>query len=74
LAILGEVYLVEAVKRGGAHKVLFGSDGPWLHPALELQKIRLLGLPADREESILGKNLLRLIKMRVNVPLAKQYI
>lgn len=67
-------YLVEAVKRGGAHKVLFGSDGPWLHPALELQKIRLLGLPADREESILGKNLLRLIKMRVNVPLAKQYI
>jgi predicted TIM-barrel fold metal-dependent hydrolase len=25
--------LVEAVRRGGAHKVLFGSDGPWLHPA-----------------------------------------
>ena len=25
-------------------KLLFGSDGPWLHPAVELHKIRLLGL------------------------------
>ena len=54
-------YVVEAVKRGGAHKVLFGSDGPWLHPVLELQKIRLLGLPAPQEAMILGRNLRRLI-------------
>ena len=25
-------YLVEAIKRAGARKLLFGSDGPWLHP------------------------------------------
>lgn len=55
-------YLVQAVKRGGAHKVLFGTDGPWLHPALELQKIRLLGLPPQEEALVLGNNLLRLIK------------
>lgn len=53
-------YLVQAVKRGGAHKVLFGSDGPWLHPGLELHKIRLLGLPPQQEALILGQNFLRL--------------
>lgn len=54
-------YVVEAVKQAGAHKVLFGSDGPWLHPALELQKIRLLKLPPEQESLILGENLLRLL-------------
>ena len=29
-------YLVEAVRRAGAGKLLFGTDGPWLHPGLEL--------------------------------------
>lgn len=55
-------YLVEAVKRAGAHKLLFGSDGPWLHPGLELHKIRLLGLSPAEEALILGQNLLRLIR------------
>jgi len=53
--------LAEAVRRAGAHKVLFGSDGPWLHPGLELHKIRLLRLPAADEALITGGNLLRLI-------------
>ncbi|SRR5579883_1068087 len=55
-------YIVEAVKRAGPGKVLFGSDGPWLHPGLELHKIRLLGLPAEAESLILGGNILRLIR------------
>lgn len=54
-------YLVAAIKRAGAHKILFGSDGPWLHPGLELHKIRLLQLPPDDEALVLGGNLLRLI-------------
>ncbi len=54
-------YIVRAVKRAGVRKVLFGSDGPWLHPGLELHKIRLLGLPAAEEALILGGNVLRLI-------------
>jgi len=55
-------YVAEAVRLGGAHKVLFGSDGPWLHPGLELHKIRLLGLSATDEALVLGGNLLRLVR------------
>jgi predicted TIM-barrel fold metal-dependent hydrolase len=54
-------YLVQAVKRAGPHKVLFGSDGPWLHPGLELYKIRLLRLPGQEEALIVGGNAVRLI-------------
>jgi predicted TIM-barrel fold metal-dependent hydrolase len=55
-------YIVQAVKRAGPKKVLFGSDGPWLHPGVELHKIKLLGLRPEHEALILGGNLLRLIK------------
>src|SRR5262249_28248209 len=37
-------YIVEGIARAGAHKLIFGSDGPWLHPGVELVKIKLLGL------------------------------
>lgn len=53
--------LVEAVARAGPRKLLFGSDGPWLHPGVELAKIRALRLPAADEALIAGGNLLRLI-------------
>lgn len=62
--------LQQAVQRAGAHKILFGSDGPWLHPALELRKIRLLRLPADDEARVLGGNLLR-IAPRARLPAAR---
>jgi uncharacterized protein len=55
-------YIVEAIKRAGPKKVLFGSDGPWLHPGVEIHKIRLLGLPANAESQVLGGNVLRLIR------------
>lgn len=53
--------LVEAVRRAGYRKVLFGSDGPWLHPGVELAKVRALGLPPEQEASLLGGAFLRLI-------------
>jgi len=53
--------LVEAVRRAGPRKVLFGSDGPWLHPGVELAKIQALGLPAAAQRLVLGGNLLRLV-------------
>ena len=52
--------LAQAVRRAGAHKVLFGSDGPWLHPAVELAKIKALQLPSSDEALVLGRNFLRL--------------
>ena len=53
--------LEQAVRRAGAGKFLFGTDGPWLHPAVELSKIRALELPEAEERLVLGENLLRLI-------------
>jgi predicted TIM-barrel fold metal-dependent hydrolase len=52
--------LVEAVRRAGAHKILFGSDGPWLHPAVELAKIDQLPLSDDDRALVTGGNFLRL--------------
>lgn len=55
-------YLVRAVRVAGARKLLFGSDGPWLHPGLEMHKIRLLGLEPREEMMVLGGNVLRLLR------------
>jgi predicted TIM-barrel fold metal-dependent hydrolase len=55
-------YIVQAVKRAGPGKVLFGTDGPWLHPGVEIQKIHLLPIPASAKELILGRNILRLLE------------
>jgi hypothetical protein len=55
-------YIVQAIKRAGPGKLLFGSDGPWLHPGVEIEKIRLLGLPPEQEATILGGNILRLLR------------
>ena len=53
--------LREAVTRAWP-KVLFGSDGPWLHPGLELEKVRLLRLPPKAERAVVGGNLMRLLR------------
>jgi predicted TIM-barrel fold metal-dependent hydrolase len=73
-------YLVEAIRRGGPRKLLFGSDGPWLHPGVELHKIRLLGLSPQDEALVVGGNALRLLQgarvgpgaAQVNEPITKQ--
>lgn len=77
--------LEQAVRRAGARKVLFGSDGPWLHPGVELEKIHALNLPPADEALVLGGNFLRLISRRrrqphhyraaavVNAPLETEY-
>lgn len=56
-------YLVQAVKRAGARKLLFGSDGPWLHPGLELHKVALLGLPPREAAMVRGGNAARLLNL-----------
>ncbi|MEI2298224.1 amidohydrolase family protein [Ensifer sp. MJa1] len=53
--------LEEAVKRAGASKILFGSDGPWLHPGVEIAKIEALGLNPEDRAAVLGGNVLRLV-------------
>ena len=53
--------LEEGLARAGPEKLLFGSDGPWLHPGVELFKVRALGLAPAAEELILGGNFRRLV-------------
>lgn len=52
--------LEQAVQRAGARKILFGTDGPWLHPAVELAKIHALNLSSYDKRLVLGDNFLRL--------------
>lgn len=66
-------YLVQAVRRAGPGKLIFGSDGPWLHPALELHKIHLLGLPAEQEALITGGTIRRLLAPATASTVAREY-
>jgi predicted TIM-barrel fold metal-dependent hydrolase len=54
-----------AVRRAGAGKILFGTDGPWLHPGVELSKVYALRLSPVEQRKVLAENFLRLIS-RVN--------
>jgi len=68
--------LLEAVQRAGAHKVLFGSDGPWIHPGVELAKVREmiveLKLDEQRAAQLLGRNAARLFGLNANPARARQ--
>jgi predicted TIM-barrel fold metal-dependent hydrolase len=54
-------YLERAARELPAEKLIFGSDGPLVDSRVELHKIRLLKLPPEKEELVLGRNLLRLL-------------
>jgi predicted TIM-barrel fold metal-dependent hydrolase len=54
--------LRRAIDRAGPGKFLFGSDGPWLHPGVELAKIGALHLAPEDAKLVLAGNLLRLIE------------
>jgi len=60
--VRGFDYLVEAVRRAGPRKLVFGSDGPQLHPGVELEKVRLLGLRPREQAMVLGGTLARLLR------------
>jgi uncharacterized protein len=47
----------EAVERLGAHRVLFGSDGPGCNPKLELKKIMRLSLSQTEQRLVLHDNI-----------------
>jgi len=54
-------YLEQAARELPAEKLIFGSDGPLIDSRVELHKIRLLRLPREKEELVLGRNVLRLL-------------
>jgi hypothetical protein len=57
--------LVEAIQRAGPEKVLFGSDGPWLHPSVEFEKVRVLGLCPASRKLVAYENARRVFGLRV---------
>jgi predicted TIM-barrel fold metal-dependent hydrolase len=46
----------EAVERVGPDRVLFGSDIPFHHPKIEIDRVRLSGLPPDLVDRVLSTN------------------
>jgi len=48
--------IAEAVERVGPERVLYGSDVPFHHPAVEIAKVRVSGLPPELVERVLGAN------------------
>lgn len=55
-------YLVQAVQEAGAGKLIFGSDGPLLHPGLELARAKMLKLPPAEEAMVLGGTIEKLMR------------
>jgi uncharacterized protein len=53
--------LVDVVRYGGVDRLIFGSDGPFLHPGAELEKIRLLGLEPPHFALVAGGTMSRLL-------------
>src|SRR5262245_40085435 len=54
-------FLELAARDVPAHKLIFGSDGPLVDQRVEVNKIRLLKLPKDREDKVFAGNILRLL-------------
>ena len=54
--------LHQAAQRAGASKLLFGTDGPWLHPNVELEKVFALQLSESDTQKVLANNFLKLIQ------------
>jgi predicted TIM-barrel fold metal-dependent hydrolase len=52
----------EAIERLGAHRVLFGSDGPGCNPRLELQKIARVGLSETEQRLVLHDNIASILE------------
>ena len=54
-------YLEQAAYELSPEKLVFGSDGPLVDSRVELYKIQLLRLPKEKEQLVLGGNILRLL-------------
>ncbi len=52
----------EAIERLGAHRVLFGSDGPGCNPKLELRKIMRIGLWENERRLVLHDNIASILE------------
>lgn len=54
--------IAEAVRRVGAERVIFASDGPVCSPRLDLEKVRIAGLSPADEALVVGENARRILE------------
>jgi predicted TIM-barrel fold metal-dependent hydrolase len=55
--------IAEAIEKVGETRVLYGSDAPFHHPAVEILKVRVSGLPDELVDRVLYHNALELFRM-----------
>ena len=48
--------IAEAVERVGAERVMYGSDAPFHHPAVEILRVQVSGLDAGELEDVLHRS------------------
>jgi predicted TIM-barrel fold metal-dependent hydrolase len=63
-AVMEPHYIREAVTALGADRVLFGSNGPAVRPATQIEVIRQAELSDEEERKVLGENAVRLLRLR----------
>ena len=64
-AVVLTSYLEKAIQELPAERIVFGSDEPEVDCRMEIFKIRVLKLPKETENLILGGNMLRLLGGRI---------
>lgn len=62
-AVMEPHYIRDAVRELGADRVVFGSNGPSVPPALQIRVIRQAELAPDDERKVLGENAARLLRL-----------
>jgi predicted TIM-barrel fold metal-dependent hydrolase len=54
----------DLIRTIGAHRILFGSDYPWVNPGKDIMKIKNLEISMDDKKKILGENAARLFDLK----------
>ncbi len=55
---------IDLIKTIGSHRILFGSDYPWVNPGKDIMKIKSLEISIDDKKKILGENAARLFDLK----------
>ena len=72
LPYLDEERFVELVAAHGAHRILFGSDGPWGDLSRDVAQLRAMPFSDDALDAILWRNAARLLGLPAEAPLTSE--
>lgn len=55
---------IDLIRTIGSHRILFGSDYPWVNPGKDIMKIKNLEISMNDKKKILGENAARLFNLK----------